>query len=65
MATTRQTTVELLESLLAFAKEGKLGHFAYHYEVDGTSNWGFQNVTDHGQLVISARLAALAIEKDS
>lgn len=54
--------VEKLTEMLDLAKAGRLTNLAYHYEIDGTSKYGFLNLTGHGQLVVSARLSALAID---
>lgn len=55
--------IEKLTEMLEAAKSSRLTHLAYHYD-NGTENcWGFIAVNDHGQLLIPARLAALAVEK--
>jgi hypothetical protein len=56
--------VAKLTEMLEAARAGKLEHLAYHYEVDGVSSWGFMNVSERGQLLIPARLAALAVKEE-
>ena len=57
-----ENVVAKLKDLLALAEAGEVTHLAYHYDAHGKEMWGFLNVSEHGQLVIPARLSALAIE---
>lgn len=56
--------VEKLTQMLEAAKAGKMKHLAYHHDDGRNDNWGFVGVSNEGKFIISARLAALAVEDD-